>query len=129
VTNHADGVLADAELVLRSALAGDSTRVVTTVETLLDEGGYDSAYKVACYLAASTVGRLATGPWRLDFPDIEQASYDARWVARFLSAYANADPPMATALFSAALADRQLRPCLLTLAGSAVATLRRQRSS
>jgi len=126
VTNHADGALTDAELVLRSALAGDSTAVVATLETVVDEGGYPAAYDVAWYLAASMVGRLAAGPWRLDFPGIDEASYDTRWVARFVSAYANADPPAATALFSAALADRQLRQCLLTLIGSAVATLRRQ---
>jgi hypothetical protein len=126
VTNHADWVLADAELVLRSALAGDSAGVVTTFETVVDEGGFDAAYDVAWCLAAAMVGRLADGPWRLDFPGIDEASYDARWVARFLSAYANGDLPSAIALFGAALADRKLRECLLTLAGSAVATLRHQ---
>jgi hypothetical protein len=89
-----------------------------------------AAYDVAWYLAAATVGRpLTPGPWRLDFPDIEDASYDARWVARFLSAYANADRRTASALFSAADADGELERCLLTLTGSAVATMRRQRAS
>ena len=54
----------------------------------------------------------------------EQAGYDARWVARFVSACANADMPTAEALFGAAMVDGQLAECLLTLAGSTVATLR-----
>jgi len=66
------------------------------------------------------------GPWRLDFPDIEHAAYDARWVARFLSAYANADRSTAAALFRAAQVDGKLEACLLMLAGSAVATMKRR---
>jgi hypothetical protein len=119
-------VVADAEQVLRSAFAGDSAGVVDRFERLVIHGGYRAAYDVAWCLAAAMLGRgLAKGPWRLEYPGIEDASYDARWVARFLSAYANSDRPTAVALFAAALADRKLRPCLLTLAGSAVATLRR----
>ena len=46
--------------------------------------------------------------------------------ARFVSAYANADPPTGEALFGAALADGQLSECLMTLAGSTIATLRQR---
>jgi hypothetical protein len=60
----------------------------------------------------------------LDYPSIEQARYDARWVARFVSAYVNADTPTGEALFGAAMADGQLSECLMTLAGSTVATLK-----
>jgi hypothetical protein len=62
----------------------------------------------------------------LEFPDIERARYDARWVARFVSAYANADPSTGQALFGAAMADGWLAECLTTLAGSTVATLRQR---
>jgi len=86
-------------------------------------------YDVAWCLAATMVGeRLVSGPWRLEFPDIEDATYDTRWVARFLSAYANADQMTAEALFRAAQVDGKLEQCLLTLAGSAVATMRRKKS-
>jgi hypothetical protein len=118
----------DAQQVLRSAFAGDGPGVVGAFDAMVDRGGVDAAYDVAWCLAATMVGeRLVGGPWRLDFPDIDDASYDARWVARFLSAYANADQPTATALFCAAQADGELERCLLTLAGSVVATMRRQR--
>ena len=86
----------------------------------------EAACELAWGLAAKMVGEgLARGPWRLEFPDIEQAAYDARWVARFLSAYANADLSTATALFRTAQLDGKLEQCLLMLAGSAVATIRR----
>jgi hypothetical protein len=81
---------------------------------------------VACALAATLVGDAPGGPVALDFPDIEYARYDARWVARFVSAYAAADTPTGQALFGAAMADGQLSECLVTLAGSTVATLRRR---
>ena len=67
-------------------------------------------------------GRPA-GAWSLDFPAIDSARYDARWVARFISAYLNEDEPTAQALVGAAHSDGRLRDCLLTLAGSTVATL------
>jgi hypothetical protein len=124
----ADEVRADADKVLRSAFAGDGAGVVGAFGALVDRGGFDAVYDVAWWLAAAMVGEgLVSGPWRLDFPDIEQASYDARWVARFLSAYVNADRMTATALFRAAEVDGELESCLLTLAGSAVATMRRKR--
>lgn len=120
-------VRADAVQVLRSAFAGDGDAVVGVFDAMADRGGVDAVYDVAWCLAATMVGDgLAAGPWRLDFPEIEDASYDTRWVARFLSAYANSDQPTASALFHAACADGKLEQCLLTLAGSAVATMRRQ---
>jgi hypothetical protein len=73
------------------------------------------------------LGEAAPGAFAtLDFPDIDQARYDARWVARFVSAYANADASTGVALFGAAMADGHLSECLLTLASSTVATLRRR---
>jgi hypothetical protein len=121
-------VHADAEQVLRSAFAGDGEAVAGAFGALVDRGGVAAAYDVAWCLAATMVGEgLAIGPWRLDFPDIDDATYDCRWVARFLSAYANADRSTAAALFRAAQVDGELERCLLTLAGSAVATMRRQR--
>jgi len=111
--------------VLRSALAGDRDEVVHTFDQVAHRGGVGAAYDMAWGLAATTVGGgLARGPWRLDFPGIEDAAYDKRWVARFLSAYANEDASTGEALFGAAIADGKLPQCLLTLAGSAVATLR-----
>jgi hypothetical protein len=119
-------VQADAAQVLRSAFAGDGAGVVGAFDALADRGGVEAACDLAWRLAATMVGNdLATGRWTLDFPDIERAAYDARWVARFLSAYANADQSTATALFRAAQVDGKLEQCLLMLAGSAVATMRR----
>ncbi len=118
----------DAAAVLRSALVGDSDAVAGAFDAVLDRSGVVGAYDVAWYLAAAMMpDDVPNGSWTLDFPDIEQARYDARWVARFVSAYANADVPTAEALFGAALADGQLPDCLLTLAGSVGATLRHRR--
>ena len=117
----------DVALVLQSALAGDREAVVGTFDAVVDRKGVGGAYDVAWRLAGTTVGGgLARGPWRLDFPGIEDAAYDTRWVARFLSAYANEDASTGEALFGAAIADGKLPQCLLMLAGSAVATLRRR---
>jgi hypothetical protein len=117
----------DAAAVLRSALAGDSDAVVGTFDAVVDRSGVAGAYEVAWCLAAAMVGAgVPRGTWTLDFPGIDDAGYDARWVARFVSAYANSDVDTGEALFGAALADGQLPDCLLTLAGSAVATLRRR---
>ena len=129
VTSDADEVHTDAELVLRSALAGDGDGVVGVFDAVVDRGGMPAAYDVAWCLAATMVGDgVADGPWRLDFPGIDQASYDTRWVARFVSAYVNGDRPTAQALFRAAEAEGKLSLCLMTLAGSTVATLRRHRA-
>ncbi len=117
----------DAATILRMALEDDPAAVTGTFDAVVDRSGVAGAFDVAVCLAATMVGAdLACGPWSLDFPDIDEASYDARWVARFVSAYANADPSTGEALFGAALADGQLPACLLALAGSAVATLRRR---
>jgi hypothetical protein len=117
----------DAELVLRSALGEDREALAGTFNEVVDRAGVSGAYDVAVCLAATMVGEDARpGGWILDFPDIDEVAYDARWVARFVSAYVNSDPSMGRALFGAALADGQLPDCLVTLAGSAVATLRRR---
>lgn len=117
----------DAAAILDSALRGDRDAVVGRFEAAVTRGGLRSAYDVACCLAATMVGEpLPAGFATLDYPDIERARYDARWVARFVSAYANADTPTGEALFGAAAADGWLAECLATLAGSTVATLRRR---
>jgi hypothetical protein len=117
----------DAAAIIDSAIRGDRDGVVGTFDAAVDRGGLKGAYEVACCLAATLVGDEApAGFASLDYPGIEQARYDARWVARFVSAYANADTPTGEALFGAAMADGQLSECLVTLAGSTVATLRRR---
>jgi hypothetical protein len=117
----------DAASVLTSALAGDGDAVVGAFDKAVDRGGVDAAYCVAWRLAGALVGeRLERGPWRLDFPDIDKAEYDARWVARFISAYVNEDESTGLALFGVALADGMLPDCLMMLAGSTAATLRRR---
>ena len=127
VGDPADEASQDATLVIQSALAGDGDGVVGTFDAVVDRRGMSAAYDVAWRLAGQMVGDgLAHGPWRLEFPDIEDASYDTRWVARFVSAYVNDDASTATALFTVALVDGRLPECLLTLAGSTVATLRRR---
>ena len=123
-------VYQDAAAILDSALKGDREGVVGRFEAAVNRGGLRSAYDVACCLAATMVGDPEpAGFAALEFPDIERARYDARWVARFVSAYANADAPTGQALFGAAMADGQLTECLTTLAGSTVATLRRRSES
>jgi hypothetical protein len=125
VEGKPDDVFDDVALVLRSALAGDGDGVVGAFDKAATRSGVVGAYDVAWSLAGATVGDgIALGPWRLEFPGIDEATYDKRWVARFLSAYANADEYTAEALFGAAIADGKLPQCLMTLAGSAVATLR-----
>ncbi|MEH1026320.1 hypothetical protein ACWD6L_00535 [Micromonospora profundi] len=115
----------DAAAVLSSALSGDGDAVVGAFDAVVDRAGLPGAYGVAWCLAATMVGDApSTTGCALDFPGIEQAAYDARWVARFVSAYANQDVPTGEALFGAAAADGLLSDCLLTLAGSTIATLR-----
>jgi hypothetical protein len=117
----------DAQEVLRQALAGEGDAVADTFDSVVTREGVGGAYEVAWCLAATTVGPdLAPGTWSLDFPEIDDAGYETRWVARFLSAYANADTATGRALFQAARADGHLGQCLLTLAGSAAATVRRR---
>ena len=115
----------DAALVLQSALSDDSDAVIDTFDAVVDRNGVVGAYDVAWCLAATMVGQIPSGgAWTLDFPGIDDARYDKRWVARFVSAYANGDISTGEALFSAAIADGQLPDCLLALAGSTVATLK-----
>jgi hypothetical protein len=123
------GARDDAARILDRALVGDSDAVVGTFDEVVDRAGVAGAYNVAWCLAATMVGDdVPRGSWTLDFPGIDEATYDARWVARFVSAYVNSDASTGVALFGAALADGQLPECLLMLAGSAVATLRRRAS-
>jgi len=117
----------DAEQVLRLALRDDREAVAGTFDAVVNRSGMAGAYDVAVCLVATMVGdRVPSGTWALDFPGIDEASYDTRWVARFVSAYVNSDPGTGEALFGAAIVDGQLPACLVALAGSAVATLRRR---
>jgi hypothetical protein len=126
VTDVPQHALDDAAQVLRCALSGDTDAVVGTFDAVVDRSGVVGAYDVAWCLAAAMVGGNVPrgGAWTLDFPGIDHARYDKRWVARFVSAYANGDVSTGEALFGAAIADGQLPDCLLALAGSTVATLR-----
>lgn len=120
-------VYEDATAILRSALSGDPDAVAGTFDAVVDHAGVTGVYELAVCLAATMLGAdTALGACALEFPGIDEAGYDTRWVARFVSAYANADRLTGEALFGAALADGQLSDCLLTLAGSAAATLRRR---
>ncbi len=115
----------DAETVLQLALHDDPEAIAGTFSAVVDRAGVAGVYDVAVCLAATMVGDdIRRGAWTLDFPGIDDAAYDTRWVARFVSAYVNSDRSTGEALFGAALADGQLSACLMTLAGSAVATLR-----
>jgi hypothetical protein len=117
----------DATRVLQLALDDDAEAVTGTIAAVVSRSGVSGAYDVAVCLAATLVGEGApAGHWTLDYPAIDSADYDARWVARFVSAYLNADRSTGEALLGAAVADGQLPACLLALAGSTVATLRRR---
>jgi hypothetical protein len=107
----------DAQMILGVALGGDHVAVVASLDAVVGRDGLSGAYDVALCLAATMIGDDVHGG---------EASYDARWVARFVSAYANADRPTGEALLSAAEADGQLGACLAMLAGSTVETLRRR---
>ncbi|MDM4721930.1 hypothetical protein QTQ03_20860 [Micromonospora sp. WMMA1363] len=125
MTESPQQMLDDAAAVLCSALAGDGDGVSGAFDAVVDRAGLAGAYGVAWCLAATMVGEPApSGTCTLDFPDIDEAAYDTRWVARFLSAYASSDADTGAALFGAAADDGLLPDCLLTLAGSTVATLR-----
>lgn len=115
----------DAAQILRCALTGDPAAVADSFDAVVDREGVVGAWDVAWCLAATMVGQVPPGgAWTLEFPGIDDAHYDKRWVARFVSAYANGDSPTGEALFGAAIADGRLPDCLLALAGSTVATLR-----
>ena len=110
--------------MLDRALAGNDAAVAGTLDAVVKR---DGAYEMALCLAGALVGDgVRQGAWRLEFPDIDQAGYDAKWVARFVSAYVNHDQLTGEALIGAALADGRLPECLMTLAGSTAATLRRR---
>ncbi|MBV1852044.1 hypothetical protein [Catellatospora tritici] len=127
MTVDPDHAFEDAALILDQALAGDGKAVAGTFDAVVKREGASGAYNVAWCLAGELAGDgLRKGPWALDYPEIDEAQYDARWVARFVSAYVNEDEPTGEALVGAALADGRLPECLLTLAGSTVATLRRR---
>jgi hypothetical protein len=126
VASDPDQAFEDASLVLDHALAGDDAAVAGTLAAVVKRNG---AYEMALCLADAIVGDgVKPGAWRLEFPDIDNAAYDARWVARFISAYVNHDELTGEALFGAAVADGRLPECLMTLAGSTAATLRHRRS-
>lgn len=113
--------------MLRLALGGDADSVAAGVECVVSRSGVRAAYRMAVCLAATMIGDgdgLTMSGAALDFPDIDRAPYDARWVARFVSAYVNADEPTGEALFVAAVADGQLPACMTTLTGSTLATLK-----
>ncbi len=125
VTDVPQHAFDDAAQVLQSALTGDSAAVAGTFDAVVSREGMVGAWDVAWCLAATMVGQVpAGGAWTLEFPGIDDARYDKRWVARFVSAYVNSDFPTGEALFGAAIQDGLLPDCLLALAGSTVATLR-----
>lgn len=127
MTTDPDQVFEDAALVLDLALAGDGAAVADTFDAVVKRAGAEGVYEVAWCLASEMAGDgQQAGPWQLDFPGIDGADYDERWVARFVSAYLNDDEPTGEALIGAAVADGQLDSCLMMLAGSTVATLRRR---
>ncbi|MEE3919180.1 hypothetical protein V2I01_14885 [Micromonospora sp. BRA006-A] len=78
---------------------------------------------MAWCLAATMLGDDAPAGAALDFPGIDQADYDTCWVARFVSARERRRGHRRGAVRAAA-ADGLLPDCLLTLAGSTIATLR-----
>jgi hypothetical protein len=115
----------DAETLLGFALSGDHDAVDCRFQDVLESYGTYGAYRVALCLVATMVGDVFTlGGAALLYPGIDHAPYDERWVARFASAYANADKPTGEALFGAAIADGQLRNCMMALTTSTLATLR-----
>jgi hypothetical protein len=127
VVNEPGEAFEDAALVLDQALAGDTAGVAGTLADVVKRAGDQGIYEVARCLAGAIAGDgLRPGGWRLDFPNIDNAAYDTRWVARFVSAYVNDDESTGEALFGAAKADGKLPECLMTLAGSTAATLRRR---
>jgi hypothetical protein len=124
VTGQPTDAYDDAATILRLALAGDADAVAVRFDDVVVRSGMSGAYDVALCLAATLLGdELGIGGAALDYPGIDEAPYDARWVARFVSAYANADRPTGVALFGAAVADGQLPDCMIALTGSTIATI------
>jgi len=129
VTTHPSDAYDDAAMILGLALDGDAAAVAGRFGDVLSRSGMAGGYDVALCLAATMIGdQLGRSGAALDFPGIDEAPYDARWVARFVSAYVNADRPTGEALFGAAAADGQLPTCILALTGTTLATLRHRHS-
>ena len=117
----------DAAMILGLALGGDHGAVADGFADVVNRVGLQHAYHVAVCLVATMVGdEVQGGGAALEFPGIDEATYDTRWVARFVSAYVNADSPTGEALFGAAVADGQLGVCMATLTGSTLENLRRR---
>ena len=117
----------DAAMILGLALDGDTCAVAGRFDDVVVRSGTSGAYDVALCLAATMIGDQLLGSGAaLDFPGIDEAPYDVRWVARFVSAYVNADRPTGEALFGAAIADGQLPTCMIALTDSTLETLRRR---
>lgn len=127
MTGGASDAYDDAAMILGLALGGDPVAVADGVDDVVKRAGLPGAYDMAVCLAATMLGdRLRGGGASLEFPGIDSASYDTRWVARFVAAYVNADRPTGEALFRAAVVDGQLSTCMATLTGSTLETLRRR---
>lgn len=127
VTSHPADAYDDTASLLDSAVVGDTEAITGRFANMVDRDAVCHAYRVAVCLVATMIGDdFPGGGAALDFPGIDVATYDARWVARFVSAYANADLPTGRALIGAAVADGQLPACMMTLTGSTLATLRRR---
>ncbi len=124
IGDHVDAVLA-------FGAAGDLDGAMRAIDEIISGYGPWGAYGVAQCLVEEMVAGLPAPAgaderfWTLDFPGIDDASYDLRWAARFISAYVNADDTTGKALYAAAIADGQVRECIGTLVGSTVATTRR----
>jgi hypothetical protein len=117
----------DAAMILGLALGGDPAAVADGFRDVVARSGLSGGYEVAIRLVATLIGEdVPTGGAALDFPGIDDASYDARWVARFITAYVNADRATGEALMGAAHADGQLAACIAMLSGSTLETLRRR---
>jgi hypothetical protein len=127
MTGGASDAYDDAAMILGLALGGDPTAVADGVDDVVNRAGLPGAYGMALCLAATMLGdEVPAGGAALEFPGIDTASYDTRWVARFVAAYVNADRPTGEALFCAAVADGQLSSCMAALTGSTLETLRRR---
>jgi len=117
----------DAAMILGLALGGDAGAVADGFADVVSRSGLSGGYGVALCLAATLIGDdHPGGAAALDFPNIDEAAYDTRWVARFISAYVNADRPTGEALFGAAVADGQLALCIATLTGTTLEKLRQR---
>ena len=67
------------DMVMESALAGDGEGVVRTFDAVVDRRGMGAAYDVGVAPRRRDGRRESCrGPWRLEFPDIDDASYDKR---------------------------------------------------